>query len=267
MHKDLPKTSTLSHVPSSQRNLTLHDWLYVVYWFNKNQPVTQEGTVKHFKTLHDEALVFTQASLSRHLTKKEHEQDQAKLIATPSALSSKHIHIVTRPDVEEALQLWVEHMESKRETMSQPMLIEKRAWFEDMLSVPESQRLQSNGWCQRFLLMWVEMLPTVFIDHDWLTLWPRYNLKDYWRHGEGASVNLKAVGREWSKVAKILNKYSPEDHLNMDESGLFGLWAFSVNCTEDFVMLPNSTALLQIEGYCQNRFWARNQTSFTLLSH
>ena len=83
--KDIPKTSTLSHVPPSQRNLTLHDWLHVVDWFNKNQPVTQEATVNHFKTLHDEALVFNQASLSYHLTKKGHEQDQAKLTATPSA--------------------------------------------------------------------------------------------------------------------------------------------------------------------------------------
>ena len=46
--KDIPKTSTLSHVPPSQRNLTLHDWLHVVDWFNKNQPVTQEATVNHF---------------------------------------------------------------------------------------------------------------------------------------------------------------------------------------------------------------------------
>ena len=112
-------------MPPSQRNLTLHDWLHVVDWFNKNQPVTQEATVNHFKTLHDEALVFNQASLSYHLTKKGHEQDQAKLTATPSALSSKCIHIVTRPDVEEALQFGVEHMESKWETVSQPMLIEK----------------------------------------------------------------------------------------------------------------------------------------------
>ena len=36
-------------------------------------------------------------------------------------------------------------------------------------------------------------------------------------------MNLEAMAREQSRVAKILNKYSLEDHLNMDESGLFGM--------------------------------------------
>ena len=155
------KTSSFSNMPWSQRNLTLYDWLCVVDWFNKNQPISQAATVKHFKTLHDDALVFNQGSISHHLTEKGHEQDQAKLTATPSALSSKHIHIVTRPDVEEALWLWVEHMERKQETVSQPMLIEEGAQFEDMLNILESQRLCSSGWCQKILWMWVEMLPSL----------------------------------------------------------------------------------------------------------
>ena len=32
-------------------------------------------------------------------------------------------------------------------------------------------------------------------------------------------MNLEAVAREQSRVAKILDKHSLEDHLNMDESG------------------------------------------------
>ena len=51
----------------------------------------------------------------------------------------------------------------------------------------------------------------------------RYNLKEYRRHGEAASVNLKAVKREWVRVAKRLEKYPLKDRLNTDESGLFGL--------------------------------------------
>ena len=139
--KDTPRTSSFSNAPSSQQNLTLHDWLCVVNWFDENQPISQEAAVQHFATLCDEALIFNQASLSRHLSKKGRQQDQAKLASTPTSLSSKRIHVVTRPDVEQALRLWVEHMESKRETVSQPMLIEKRARFEDMLNVPEPQRL------------------------------------------------------------------------------------------------------------------------------
>ena len=149
--KDTPRTSSFSNAPSSRQNLTLHDWLRVVNWFDENQPISQEAAVQHFATLRDEALIFNQASLSRHLSKKGRQQDQAKLTSTPTSLSSKRIHVVTRPDVEQALRLWVEHMESKRETVSQPMLIEKRARFEDMLNVPEPQRLRSGGWCQNFL--------------------------------------------------------------------------------------------------------------------
>ena len=51
----------------------------------------------------------------------------------------------------------------------------------------------------------------------------RYNLKEYRRHGEAASVNLEAVKREQVRVAKRLEKYPPKDRLNTDESGLFGL--------------------------------------------
>ena len=125
--------------------ITLHDWLCVMDWYDKIQPISQEETVKHFKTLNDDALLFNQASLSCHLTQKGHKQDLAKLAATPTALSSKHACIVTRPDVKEALKLWVEHMESKQEHVTQVMLIKKQGQFEDMLEVPEFQRLQSGG--------------------------------------------------------------------------------------------------------------------------
>ena len=113
-------------------------------WYDTNQPVSQEATVNHFKHLCDNALVFNQGTLSCHLTQKGHEQDNAKSVATPTALSSKRVRIITRLDVEEALWLWVQHMESKWETISQAILVEKRAQFEDMLEVPESERLQSS---------------------------------------------------------------------------------------------------------------------------
>lgn len=72
-------------------------------------------------------------------------------MATPTVLSSKRACIVTRPDVEKALQLWVQHMEQKCETVTGSMLVEKRAQFEDLFKVPEYQRLRSDGWVQKFL--------------------------------------------------------------------------------------------------------------------
>jgi len=133
--------------------LTLSDWLHVVEWYDQNQPVSQDATVKQFRNLCEGALIFDQASLSCHLTKKGHQKDQERLAATPTALSAKKARIVTRPDVEEALRLWVEHMERRHETVMGAMLVEKRAQFSDKLNVPENERLKSGGWVQKFLKM------------------------------------------------------------------------------------------------------------------
>jgi hypothetical protein len=76
---------------------------------------------------------------------KGHQKDQERLAATPTALSAKKARIVTRPDMEEALKLWVKHMERRCETITGPMLVEKRAQFEDKLNIPENERLQSGG--------------------------------------------------------------------------------------------------------------------------
>ena len=53
--------------------------------------------------------------------------------------------------MEEALKLWVGHIEQRHETVTGPMLVEKRAQFEDKLNVPVNERLRSGGWVQKFL--------------------------------------------------------------------------------------------------------------------
>lgn len=154
--KNAPKTSTLPKAPDHLwSNLMLHDWLCVVDWYDCNQPVLQDEMVKHFWSLQEDALIFTQSTLSHHLTQKGHQHDQAQLASTLTALSSKCVRIVTRPDVEKALRLWVAHMEQKCETVTGPMLVEKQAQYEDMLHVPENERLRSDGWVQKFLQVWV----------------------------------------------------------------------------------------------------------------
>ena len=57
----------------------------------------------------------------------------------------------------------------------------------------------------------------------WNTSTTRYGLKEFQWHGEAASVNLEAVEKEWERIRKIYAEYPPEDNLNFDESGLFGL--------------------------------------------
>ena len=63
-----------------------------------------------------------------------------------NALSSKRPCIVTNPDVERALQVWVQQMERKGEFVNSGMLIVNK----DEMGVPEDERLHGNGWVQKF---------------------------------------------------------------------------------------------------------------------
>ena len=107
---------------------------------------------------------------------------------------------MTRPDVEKVLILWVMHMENKIETVSGPMLKEKRQRIEDQLGVPESER-PGNGWLASFC--------------------KAYRIKEYHRHGEAGSVNEAEVEVERNRIKKILAQYAPEDRWNVDETSLF----------------------------------------------
>ena len=69
-----------------------------------------------------------------------------------NALSSKRPHIVTSPDVDHALWLWVQKMSQKGEIVNGPMLMAKQEWFEGALNVPEAERLHGAGWIQSFCL-------------------------------------------------------------------------------------------------------------------
>jgi copper oxidase (laccase) domain-containing protein len=80
--------------------------------------------VNHFKSLQSGALIFTQSTLSRKL--KERLTLEARIKDNPNALSSKRPRIVTRPDVDRALFLWIKQMEEKGEHVNGPMLKEKR---------------------------------------------------------------------------------------------------------------------------------------------
>ncbi|KAG6865491.1 hypothetical protein C0995_005985, partial [Termitomyces sp. Mi166 len=94
---------------------------------------------EHFQSKMDGTLIFSQSALSRKL--KEWEKYEAHAQDNPNALSSKHPHVVTRPNVERALFLWVKHMEAKGETVNGLMLKKKRIRFEKELGVPEEERL------------------------------------------------------------------------------------------------------------------------------
>ena len=63
--------------------LILHDWLTVVAYFDGHQSTSQDDVVKHFTNKKDSILIFTQCSLSSHLSEKGHMEDKRQLEATP----------------------------------------------------------------------------------------------------------------------------------------------------------------------------------------
>jgi hypothetical protein len=135
-------------VNSKRNNLTLHDWLTVFAFVDSHPALGQAAVVEHFKSRANDALLFTQATLSRRL--KNRAEFEARVESNPNALSSKRPRIVTHPEVDRALFLWLKHMEEKREVVNGPMLVEKRKRFENELKVPVEERLTSDGWVASF---------------------------------------------------------------------------------------------------------------------
>jgi hypothetical protein len=128
----------------------LHDWMTVFAFCDTHTDMNQQVVSAHFKGLKDGALEFSQETLSQKLAKRS--ELEARVHSNPNALSMKRECVVTRPDVERVLVLWVEHMiEEKGETVTGEMLIEKRSRFENQFDVPEEQRLKNGGWVASFL--------------------------------------------------------------------------------------------------------------------
>jgi len=147
--KDTPKTSTQPIKKAKQENLTLWDWLTVYKYVDTlPQPVNQGEVVKYFATRPQGALLFSQPTLSRKL--QQRLEMEARVDSIPNALSCKRPHAVTRPDVDHALWVWVQQMDQKGEPVNACMLMAKREVFENVLEVPEDERLPGPGWIQPF---------------------------------------------------------------------------------------------------------------------
>jgi hypothetical protein len=197
--EDTPRTSAQSPEGSSRQNLTLSDWMSVYSYVDMHHNVPQAQVVQHFKSLESGALIFTQSTLSRKL--RERPEMEARQNDNPNALSSKRPRVVTRPDVERAIILWIRHMENKGETVTGPMLREKRKKFEDEFDVPEKERLSGEAWVQSFC--------------------KAYKIREHRRHGEAGSVDSGAVEAERERCRRILAKYAPRDRWNFDETSFF----------------------------------------------
>ena len=199
--KDAPRTSGKIIKEHGRENLTLHDWMTVFAFVDQHPGMTQGDIVKHFASKSDGALIFTQCTLSRKM--KSREDLERRVISHPNALSSKRPRVVTRPDVERALVLWMRHIEEKGESVTGPMLKAKRLKFEEEFNVPEEERLSADGWIVPFC--------------------KAYGYKERRRHGEAGSVDIEAVEAERKRIGMILATYAERDRWNADESSLFPL--------------------------------------------
>lgn len=144
----MPKTSAKPVTKKGHNNLTLVDWLCVFTFIDVHPLLSQEETVQYFQEKTNRALVFSQSALSHNWKRQQELEEHSQL--TPIALSSKHVQVVTRPDVEQALVLWIQHIEETRETYTGDMLQAKRKWFEILPWVPEDQQLSGKGWIPPF---------------------------------------------------------------------------------------------------------------------
>ncbi|OJA10065.1 hypothetical protein AZE42_10564 [Rhizopogon vesiculosus] len=168
---DTPATSAqpAAHTAARQ-NLTLNDWLTVFAYIDAHPAISQCDI--------------------------ERSTLEARINDNPNALSSKRPRTVTRPDVGRALFLWVKQMEEKGEHVNGPMLKEKRRKFEELLEVPEDERLSGDGWLTPFC--------------------KAYKIREHRRHGEAGSVDLDAVEVERKRCEEILSKFAPRDRWNFD---------------------------------------------------
>ncbi|KAL0564111.1 hypothetical protein V5O48_017943 [Marasmius crinis-equi] len=142
-----PKT-TAKPLHEKKEDLTLANWLEVFDYMDAKPGLTQQQVVNYFASRPSGVLSFKQSALSKKLQKKD--ELRARVASHPNALLTKRAHVVTRPDVNQALALWQDYMEGKQETVTGPMLIEKRKRFEVMFDVPEDKRLKGTGWLASF---------------------------------------------------------------------------------------------------------------------
>ena len=178
-----PKSSA-KHLPApegeQQSNLTLHDWLTVFAFIDTYLDMSQDAIVKHFQGHHNGALIFTQSTLSQKIC--DCKKLEACVNKFPNALSSKRPHIVTCPDVDQALFLWIKHMQAKKESVNSAMLVAKRGKFEEQFNVPDEECLKGDRWIDSFKRA--------------------YGILEYHRHGEAASVDIAAVEAEQTHLSQ-----------------------------------------------------------------
>lgn len=182
---------------SSRSNVTLAQRISVLDWYNKNGK-NQTKTAKHFENTFP-GIVIKQPLVSSWV------KDEDKLRAAYNSgvgLNIKRTNQTEHPQINEALQTWVQQADMAGVTLTGDVIRQKWRQFADLFKVPESEWLMlSEGWLTSFKT--------------------RNGLKNRRKHGEAASASKDAAIAERKRIREITDLYHPRDIYNMDETGLF----------------------------------------------
>lgn len=156
---DAPKT-TAKPLRQPKEDLTLFDWIQVLDYVDAHPANIQKDIVDYFATRPSGVLKFTQSALSKKLKIKDQLRERAN--SNPNALSEKRARVVTHPDVEEALYLWHQSQFQRGNSVTGPMLIEKRKRLEHLFDVPQEERLTGGGWLASYKKAYVYIFFSVY---------------------------------------------------------------------------------------------------------
>ncbi|CAK5267874.1 unnamed protein product [Mycena citricolor] len=154
-------------------------------------------------TWSDWVQVFDYMNKSPGAFKEAQKKDQIRVsVANSSTVGSqKRARVVTCPEVDKALSVWMYNKEEKRNMVTGTILVVKRKCLEELMGIPEEQCLTGNSWLESFKKV--------------------NDLHECKRYGKAGSVDLKAVEEERKCMCRIMVEYAPKDRWNTDETSFF----------------------------------------------
>ncbi|KAF5369186.1 hypothetical protein D9615_009952 [Tricholomella constricta] len=184
---------------TKKENATLKQKIEILDWHHGK-------TAAHWNQIYPN-LCLKQPTISAWLKDEpKYRQQYADTLARGQTGNIKRVKQTEHPEVNEMLELWVTKAMSDEIPINGEILRQKWNRFADLQGVPEDERLAlSDGWLT--------------------ALKRRCGLRNFKRHGEAASADIRDIEHERERLRELIRKhgYRLKDIFNMDETGLF--WA------------------------------------------
>ena len=119
-----------------------------------------------------------------------------------SSRNIKRKRVVKFPELDSILAEWILQRQQNRVILTWQLIQKKTKDFAEQLKISEDQRPSfSDGWLEKFL--------------------DRHHLQTIVLSGESGSADIAAIEAALPDIQAAINKFSPQDVFNMDETGLF----------------------------------------------